>query len=213
MAEREHRGSSRGEAGFTLVEVITVTAVLSIVLAVTVGVLWSVQSGVSKATSRSQSNDSVRLAVQELDRQIRSGNVLYDPASENDPANGIRPGLSLRIYTQANAPTNNPANRCVQWRVHQGKLQVRSWSTAWRTDGVVSGWRTVVGDMVNDSTTPAFALDRSEVLFGERVMRVSLVSNAKTEAGEPVRIDASITGRNTQYEFPRAVCADVPPYP
>jgi prepilin-type N-terminal cleavage/methylation domain-containing protein len=206
-------GPGRGQDGFTLIEVITATALLSIVLTVTVAVLWSVQSGVSKATNRSQSNDSVRLAVQELDRQIRSGNVLYDPATENDPANGIRPGLSLRIYTQANATTNSPANRCLQWRVHQGKLEVRSWSTAWRTDGVVRGWRAIVGDLVNDETTPAFSIDRSQALFGERIMRVSLVSNAKTQSGDPVRIDAAITGRNTQYEFPRAVCADVPPYP
>ncbi len=201
-----------GEAGFSLVEVLTVISLLSVVLAMTVAVMWSVQGGIAKATDRSRSNDAVRRAVQELDRQVRSGNVLYDPAAENDPANGIHPGLSVRVYTQANATTNTVANRCVQWRIHERRLQSRWWSPTWQFDGAVSGWRTLATGIVNDTTTPAFSIDpRPE--FGRRIMVVSLIARTNSRSGQPVRLEASVTGRNTEYGFLGTVCNPVPPYP
>jgi prepilin-type N-terminal cleavage/methylation domain-containing protein len=225
------RRRSEDEAGFTLVELVTTIMLLSVVLSAFYGVLWSVQRNVEKEKDRSISNDSVRLAVQELDRQVRSGNVLYDPLCEGkvatcttanarlaavDPvaaANGIQPGLSVHIYTQANADTHNPGNRCVQWRVYSQNLQTRQWSPQWQTDGYVTGWRTVTSNIVNTTTDAAFSLGASA--FGGRLMNVSLSTNANARSGQAVRVNASITGRNTEYGFPVNVCSllSAPPYP
>ena len=87
------------------------------------------------------------------DRQIRSGNVLYDPGTENDAANGITPGQSVRIYTQANVAARG--QRCVQYRIYGGSLQQRSWSTIWRTDASVSPWRIVADNVVNATVSRA----------------------------------------------------------
>ena len=88
--------------------------------------------------------DQARLGVQQLDRQIRSGNLIYNPAAENDSANGIQPGLSLRVYTQSNS-----VQRCVQWRIYNKLLQTRSWTTTWQVDDIVTAWRTVADHIVN----------------------------------------------------------------
>src|SRR5207253_5872781 len=120
----------RLESGMTLAELMVTMSVLSVVLAMFLTILISVQNAVGRESDRSQSNDQARLAVEELDKEIRSGNVLYDPslagkAWSDDAANSIYPGMSLLVYTQTNAVTRNPGNRCVQWRINNGVLQRR----------------------------------------------------------------------------------------
>ena len=98
----------------TLVELLVAMSILGIVLLVFTSVLASVQRGVVRQDSLSQTLDSARLAIQQLDRELRSGNVLYDPALENAPVGtpgriasctGCLPGYTLRVYTQTNADT------------------------------------------------------------------------------------------------------------
>ena len=76
-------------AGSRRIEVVMTTAVLSIVMAMSMAFLVSAQRTVTVADTRSNNVDQARLGVQQLDRQIRSGNLIYNPGSENDPANGI----------------------------------------------------------------------------------------------------------------------------
>src|SRR5205807_1768052 len=121
----------REERGFTLVEMTIALMLMLVVTVIFITVMVSVQGAVAKDQGRSVSNDQARLAVEELDREIRSGNVLYDPSLENDPGNGIYPNMSLRIYTQSNADTRNPGNQCVQWRILNDELQRRSWGVDW----------------------------------------------------------------------------------
>src|SRR4051812_29834911 len=112
------------EHDMTLVELLVVISLLGVVLPMLTAFMISIQNTLVKETNRSQSNDQVRLAVESLDRETRSGNVLYDPQSENDAAHYIFPGMSLRIYTQSNATTRGPRSdgeRCVQWRIKYHK--------------------------------------------------------------------------------------------
>ena len=194
-----------------MVELAVASAVLMIVLALFLDALVSLQGTLVKTADRSDANDAVRLAMQDLDRQVRSGNILHDPATESiDPADPVPAGFALRIYTQANAPTRSPGNQCVQWRVHGGRLQTRRWSNEWRTDGVVTGWRTVAERMANeDEGVVPFVLD-GDPAFGERMLRVSLMVQPRAKNGAAVRIDASLTGRNTQFGYPNSVCNDIP---
>src|SRR6187397_691681 len=107
----------RTEEGMTLVELVVAMSILGVVLLVFTSVLASVQRGVVRQDNLSRTLDSARLAIQQLDLELRSGNVLYDPVLENAPVGtpgriasctGCLPGYTLRIYTQTNADTRGP---------------------------------------------------------------------------------------------------------
>jgi type II secretory pathway pseudopilin PulG len=206
----------RSEHGTTLVETLLAMSVMSIVIVAFSTVMTSVQTGVERQTGRSGSNDQARLAVEELDKEIRSGNLLYDPSLETGPVGSdIVAGMSLRVYTQTNADTRDPGNRCVQWRITSNQqLQRRDWSINWRTDDIVSSWIIVAESVVNRTLSPpvsAFVLD-PDPAKGGRSMQVLIAVNENPSTGREVRIQQTLTGRNTQYGYPSQVCSDIPPY-
>jgi len=206
----------------TLVELVVSMSILVVVLAIFLPMLASVQRAFNRQSDRSQSNDQARLAVEELDREIRSGNVLYDPGATGQPwsddaTNSVYPNMSLLIYTQTNATTRNPGNRCVQWRIAGGQLMRRDWTTTWRTDDVVDPWRLIADHIVNQPNPPtppgtkAFQLD-PDPNKGGRTIIVTLLVQQNAKSGSAVKIQESITGRNTEYGYPNNVCSDIPPY-
>ena len=201
----------------TLLEMLITLSILSVVMAIFIPMLSSVQNAFQRQSDRSANNDQARLAVEEIDREIRSGNVLYDPALENDPTNSIYPGMSLRVYTQTNASTRTPGNQCVQWRVMSGVLQKRSWSITWQVDGIVSAWRSIADHIVNQPTpptpptTPLFRID-PDPAKGGRTIIVTLQENQNPVSGRTVVIQEAVTGRNTEYGYPNNVCSTIPPY-
>jgi hypothetical protein len=203
------------------------SAVLAVLVTAFMGVLFSVQTGLGKQTDRSTSNDQARLAVEQLDREIRSGNLLYDPAVEcvpvDDldaacpPESDIVPGMALRVYTQTNANSRAPGNRCVQWRITSDReLQRRDWSINWQLDGIYSPWRVVAEHIVNRSVVPpvtAFEVNDPTI---RRTIVIDILAQEDADSGQPARIQLSVTGRNTQYGYPGNICGgatrDVPPY-
>jgi len=205
----------------TLTELLIAMSILSIVLLVFLGLLGRMQVSFGRASGRSQTNDQARLAVEELDREIRSGNVLYDPSAEDDPANDISPGMSLRVYTQTNATTRG-GPRCVQWRINSAEeLQRREWTVNWTDDPdtLVSGWRVVADHVVNRSMSPpvtAFGLAAGGAaapdVYGSRVVNIDLIVNVKASSGRNVEIEESVTGRNTEFGYPTSTCSSIPPY-
>jgi prepilin-type N-terminal cleavage/methylation domain-containing protein len=197
----------RDDAGFTLVELLMAVLILTIVLAIASGLLVSLSATVSREDLRSQANDQVRLAVQQIDRQIRSGDIFYDPSTETDPAHGISPGLSLRVLTQANA-----TNHCVQWRISSGNLQTRSWAEDWSLPGAWP-WQTVATGITNTTSQPAFVLDPAAG-FGHRTLDIDILVNMKGTSSTGSEITDSVTGRNTEYGYSPNACAIAtsPPY-
>ena len=203
----------REETGATLAETMITLALVGVVLTMFLAALESMQTGVVRAEGRSARNDEVRLALAQMDREIRSGNVLYDPAAETpDPANDIVPSMTMRIYTQTNAPTRNPGNQCVQWRISGGTLQTRMWADG--PNPPATPWRTVASDIVNrdlPTPVPAFALDPNPSYY-KRIIRITLVVDREDDAADPQHTTLSITGRNTRYQQSDTVCNVVPPY-
>lgn len=209
----------KGERGVTLVELMVVLALFSVVLSVPAAVLVSVQNGLFRQTGRSSSNDQARLAVEQLDREIRSGNVLYDPANGYacqpafpggpaancatvDSANKVTPGQSLIVYTQSNAPAREKngvtGERCVQWRIAlnssrgYNELQRRDWAPGASSPGA---WSVAADHVVNQTgSSPAFAVDPLR-----RIVNVTLLVNQDARTGSTVRVDDSVEGRNTEY--------------
>jgi hypothetical protein len=190
----------------TLLELMVTASLLGMVSVMFLSIMASVQSGVQKETDRSNDNDQARLAVQQLDREIRSGNVLYDPAAETAP---FSPYYSLRVYTQANANIRVPGNRCVQWRILDGELLRRDWDAV-NPAATASAWRVVAENVVNqDLGVPAFVLD-GDPLKGGRIVNVTIVTQTNERSGNPVRISVSLTGRNTSYGYPVNICGTIP---
>lgn len=201
------------ERGFTLPELAITVSMLLIVLATFLGVLESVNTAVGRQQDRSVSNDDARLAVARLDREIRSGNVLYDPGTEADPY------YTLRIYTQANATTRTPSFQCVQWVIEDQQLLRRFWPPGEPEN--VSEWTVVADNVVNAEPgveVPAFTLDTlapGDNPAGDKGGRtVEIVLVIDSTPGDPtsnaVRIETSLTGRNTSFGFPVDVCEPAP---
>lgn len=197
----------------TLVELLVAMFVLGVVALVFTSTLGAVQRRVVDQERLSRTLDQTRLAIQQLDREIRSGNVLYDPALENNgvsSCSGCLPGYTLRVYTQSNATTRG-GYRCGLWQIDvEGRLLVRYWPPSDPADA--TAWREVASGIVNrELSEPAFELE-DDPLKGDRTVNVSLAVNEDLayRPGQTVRIQASLTGRNTSYDYPINVCATVP---
>ena len=196
---------AREEDGLSLVEVLTSVAMLMVVLVIFLTVLHSINRGVIVQQERSVANDQARLAVERLDREVRSANILYDPAGET------LANYSFRIYTQANATTRTPPTQCVQWQITAGReLQRRSWPPG--VPGSVSAWSVVAEEIVNRDLSPAVPAFVIPDPAAARTVDVTfMVDIDPTDASQrTVRIETSLTGRNTSYGFPTDVCSPVP---
>lgn len=206
--------SSRVDEGFTLIELAFTMMLLSIVMGMLFQSLVTVQTSVERQVGRNTRNDRLRLAIHSIERQVRSGNVFSDPALANDPANGIAPGMSMRVYTQADA-TSAGDSMCVQWRVHNGRLESREWSPQWQVNANLTGWRLIADGVMNRDVSPpvsAFALP-ADAEYGRRILSVALLAEGDTSERAVQRVDTSVTGRNTGYGYPVSICDNSPPYP
>ena len=197
----------------TLAELLVAMFVMGIAMMIFSSVLASVQRGVVAQESLNRTLESARLAVQQLDREIRSGNVLYDPALENNgqpSCTGCEPGFTLRIATQSNADTRG-GHTCVLWQIDdQQRLLTRRWPPNVPADA--TAWRVVATGLVNRALgEAAFAID-TDPLKGGRTLNITLALNQDlgNRPGQTVRIRAALTGRNTSYDYPTNVCSTTP---
>jgi prepilin-type N-terminal cleavage/methylation domain-containing protein len=205
------------EEGFTIVELMVALAIMSIVVVVLGTTLSSIQRAAIKQDALSTMNDQARLAVQQIDHEMRSGNVLYDPDIENGAGadaitscTGCLPGYTMRVYTQTHAESRG-GYMCVLWAIDdERRLLSRMWPPGLPADA--TNWRVVATDIVNrDLGIPAFDLD-DDPQKGGRTLAIRLDVNVNLE-GEPdqtTTIQSSYTGRNTSYGYPVSVCQDTP---
>jgi hypothetical protein len=177
-----------GDAGTTLVELLVVMTVSVLMLTLTYGALITVQKQTVDNQARNQAVDDAQLGLQQIDRQVRSADQIFDPASAPLP-------MSLTILTRADAGTAGAfgTDRCVQWQVTSGgELRTRSWLAT--NTSTVTPWRILARDLKNDAdTTPPFAYAAS----GPRTVDVDLVVKPEKSTGTPARVKSSLTARNT----------------
>ena len=201
------RLTHREERGMTLVELMISVALMMIVATIFTTMLTTIQRSVMQQQARSETNDQVRLAMQQLDREIRSGNFLTVPSAPAFACGGktCAPGYNVKVWTQANVPTrqsaSNPAgDQCVQWVIDGQTLYRRSWvppSPPSAPPAPSSGWRAVTEGVVNyalDPKVPAFSLT------GTKVLNVKLMLNSKlggVDEHRTVPVSTSIAIRNT----------------
>lgn len=199
------------EGGFTLVEMLVAMAIMSIVLLVFTTTFSSVQRAVSEQEVRSVNNDQIRLALENLDRLVRSGNVLTDPSlADTDCKAAGSQYQCLIAYSQANGTTAQPA-RCIQWRLEGESLQTRWWLPKPAVKAAtVTSWREVATGILNLQTTPqtrTFQLDPDPLKKGRTVEVLFLVGTSTDGIDGPLaRVEASLTARNTSYGYLSDAC-------
>jgi len=217
MVRRWRHARSRGhDAGLTLAELLVSMIVFGIAMAMVMGAVIAVLNVTRDAESAADSAFQTRQALAIIDRQVRSGNVLFSPADEvaylaSCQDMGANSGTCMRIYTQSNGD-----EKCVQWQVVADpavagtyQLQMRSWRADWQSTGIVDPWSVSARGLVISGAP--FQLDvGSGGLYGERLLKVHLVAR-NVENGHDVTIDASISGRNTTYGYAGSHCLPVPP--
>jgi competence protein ComGC len=222
----------RSSAGTTMVELLVSMVVFSIAMGMIYAVIIKASSITKEGQSSADAVSEVRIALAQIDRQVRSGNVLYSPANEpaalaSCTASGTNAGTCMRVYTQANG-----AERCVQWQVlretdagmplssapsaQRALLRSRSWSPRWQTDGIYSTWAVQARGLAPSSPTtqPPFALSSlsgTSNASSSRLLDVQFQAlPSRTGAGNVV-IAASLSGRNTNYGYDAGLCVPAPP--
>lgn len=206
-----------GDDGLTLIELVVTMSVLAVAMAVVVSALLGIQTYTRDVQGSVDANFELRQAVAQIDRQVRSGNVLYSPANETEPttctAVGTDAGTCMRVYTQANG-----AERCVQWQVlpdpadaTRSLLRSRSWSPAWQTDGNYTGWSVQARGLVPAASVPPFRLAGAATASSSRFLVVAFEARDPRRADRPVAITSSVSGRNTNYGYDGGLCAPAPP--
>jgi type II secretory pathway pseudopilin PulG len=198
------------QRGISLVELVVAMGILSTVLLVFTTTLSSMQRAVVEEDVRSRLSDDARLALQSIDRQVRSGNLLYDPATETgtvDPFGVSADGQLFRVYTQVQFGDDEAA-RCALWFVDdQRRLLYRYWAPL--DEDNATDWQVIATGVVNrDEGTPAFSLDGSGRTL-TAVLQMNPDLEAQPEATQ--RFEIALTGRNTSFGYPTNVCEDLPP--
>lgn len=214
--ERLRRTDEGRDNGFTLIEMLISMMVFSVAIAMVYTAIIKVQHYTTDVQGSADANSELRQAVAVIDKQVRSGNVLYSPANETSPssctASGTDAGTCMRVYTQTNG-----LQRCVQWQLindpaHAGTQMVRSrsWSPNWQTDNAYTGWRTEARGLVAVPSQAPFTLAGAVTATSSRFLVVRFEAKDPRRKGSAV-VTTSLAGRNTNYGYDGGLCNPAPP--
>jgi type II secretory pathway component PulJ len=181
----------------TLIEVTITTALLAAVLAMVFPMVGAGFKVVGGLEDRADSNDQAHLALAQIERDVRSGNVIEQPG----PVGG-QPGMEVRIYTQ----TSGVPFKCVQYQVASGRLERRTRDPGPENAGTwPTTWRVIATGLTNTAQAPAISAFVRSGAHNE-TLTIDLFVNRSNSAGAGVRLRSSVTGRNSvYYDTPNAV--------
>lgn len=227
MTRRTRAGRARDQ-GFTLTELLIAMGLFGLLMSITFGVLIMVTNQTKDTIARQQAIQQARIGLSQIDRQVRSGNLILNPEDEEFDNSNTDPFYSMRILTQEDREA-----RCAQWRVidHDddtfGNLEFRSWNPLFPED--VTTWSVVAFNVVemgihpedtsdidpdDPSTFPPFWVD--DTMAGDteaQFIRVTLriKDPGSREDSKPISVTTVLTGRNTVFGYSSTSCSDVPP--
>jgi hypothetical protein len=201
------------------------------IFAILMGFTFSILIGIMNQTRDSQARalalEDMRLGLSQIDRQVRSGNVILDPSLETTENSGVDKFYSMRILTQEGGRP-----RCAQWRVidHDGNgfgsLEFRTWDPDYPLVDDVTGWGVVAHNIVDvgvhptsvsaitsdPATWPPFWVDKPVgSVTKSQFVRITLRLKAQGAKGTPASVTTVVTGRNTVFGYSTTSCSDVPP--
>ncbi|WP_291382156.1 type II secretion system protein [Demequina sp.] len=218
---RRFRRARREEGGFTLVELLVSMTIFSVLMAIILSLMITMMYQAKDNLGRQRAVEQGRLGLAQIDRQIRSGNLILDPLNDGVAESGVPANYSLRIYTQEGGD-----DMCVQWRVkfppdsEYGALEYREWEPD--DTSTATSWSRVASNLVAPSATfaatdsqswPPFWVDTTLPSGTDaQNIRVTLRMtdpDAKT-GSKPQVLTSVVTGRNTVYGYPSLTCNVVP---
>lgn len=157
--------------------------------------LVSAQRTVNREEQLGAANDQARLAMEQLDREVRSADFILTLDDS-----------SLLVASQSNAPAQG--TRCIQWTIDERELRRRTWPPA--SPANATAWRTIAEHLVNEDLGEAtFELPDTEanrVSTGGRSVEATFLVNTDLD-GHPdatIGIEQSLTGRNIAAGSPAA---------
>lgn len=216
-AKREDR-----DGGWTLVELIVSMTIFIGLLTIVFTMLVSYSTQTKDNIARTRAVDQAQVGLMQIDRQVRSGNVISDPATEATSGSGVPPYYALRVYTQTDG-----VYQCVQWRVRfpnttpYGQLEFRSWQPG--SVATATPWRVVAHNVVkptgtfsaSDPTTwPPFFVQATDAEASSQAQTIRLTLRLKDPSqsakSKPATVTSTLTGRNTIYGYPSDSCGVTP---
>ena len=218
---RRFRRARREEGGFTLVELLVSMTIFSLLMAVILSLMITMMNQAKDNLGRQRAVEQGRLGLSQIDRQIRSGNLILDPINDGVAESGVPANYSLRIYTQEGGD-----EMCVQWRVifysasQFGQLEYREWEPLDTT--TVTPWSRVASNLVAPTATfaatdpkswPPFWVDTTLPTGTDaQNIRITLrLGDPDAKAGsKPQTLTSVVTGRNTVFGYPSLTCNSVP---
>ena len=212
----------RDDAGFNLVELLIAMTIFSVLIASLTALMIAMMAQSKDNFARTRSVEQARIGLSQIDRQVRSGNLILDPALDGVSQSGVPANYSLRVYTQEGG-----VEKCVQWRVifpttaaQIGDLQYRSWAPG--APSTATDWSLVADNVMrpaspfsstDSSTWPPFWVDTS-ITAGTEAQNIRITLRMKDPEAradaKPAAVSSVVTGRNTVFGYSSINCSAVP---
>ena len=191
----------RNDRGMVLAELAVVILVSGIVAALAARFVISFSTDAGAATATAGRVDSVRLALDGLERQVRSGDALYIDGPDSTCAVYGSGGNCVRVATEVDGTTS-----CVQYQVVPDttgngsyRLLTRVYSPNWASDSVVGAWRQVANGLAAPTAAaPPFSL-AAQSGGGSQVLSVQFAAPAATPGSAPIMLVDTFAPRNALY--------------
>ena len=191
----------RDDRGTTLAEMAVVMVVSGVVAALAAQFVIAIARDANTATVAANRVDSVRLAVDSVDRQVRSGDVLYiEPPGSTCSAYGSGSNC-LRIATEADGATSCVQLQLVPDPAGDGSydLRARTYSPGWASGGAVGPWRQVTNGLAGPtSAAPPFSLGQQSGV-GSQALTVQFAAPQTSATAAPIKLTATYVPRNALY--------------
>lgn len=218
MLRRRDKG--RGDEGFTLIELLVSMTIFSLLMALILSMMITMTGQAKDNLARQRAVEQARLGLSQIDRQMRSGDLILDPSLDGIAQSNVPKNYSVRILTQEGG-----LEKCVQWRVIYydtsgfGQLEFRTWDpasvlTATSWSRVASNVTKPVGvfSATDPTTWPPFWVDATALGTDAQSIHITLrmsdpsaQSNAKAQV-----LTTTVTGRNTVFAYSPLKCSIVP---
>lgn len=171
------RRTQGGDAGITLIEVLTAMVIFSVVVAVSFAGMVIMTRNTVQSQQTTASADDLRLVFQRLDRQVRYAESI------NYPGVGPSGARYVEFRTSATVSKSGVAV-CSQWRYVPSTqtLERRQWNDG--AGAAPGAWSTVVTHIVDDpSATPTtypFSVTKADAAHPRQVMTLRAIAGRST---------------------------------
>ena len=192
---------TRNDRGMMLAELAMVVLLAGVLTALAARFVITIAGETNTATVIANRVDGVRLALDSVERQVRSGDMLYLEAPSGSCSAFGSGSNCLRLATEVDGMTS-----CVQFQLIPGsagdgtyELRTRAYSPGWASNGSVGAWRQVTtGLAAPTSASPPFEVAQQSGV-GSPALTVQLAAPQASATAAPIRLRATYVPRNALY--------------